>query len=684
MIDIPLPRLIDNSGNTIRTVRPLSVSLNLNIVPLSYASIDLPRGENLPARGYVELFNSMGSAGIFRVRSPQDAYGEDVTTAELEHAIVEVGDFLVLAEYDQMMDAKTAMTTVFSHYRGSKWRLGTVDVLAGKTIALDAKYVRVLEAMLAILDQCRNCMMTFDFSTTPWTVNVVSRGTIVAAEGRLSRNVNSAKVIYDDTELCTRVYYEVPSTMDVDTKNYPTFDASVNYSVGSIVAKDSKLYQLTAAHKSGVAWEDTSKKVINDNSTTVWKHMDSDTLAEYGLIEKDISIGNDYTEAECDTVARDYLERNKRPMVSVEISAEELSNVTHEPFDTFTIGKLCRLALVDFNTTVERVITAVSWNNVYDDPLNVTLTLADDEYTSVTFLHDLDTSGGSSGRGGGGGRGKKNTEKEWKEFYTKMEQDDKHIELMAIRQDESERILQQAGLYLDSSGVIQYARDNEKMIASSIKTQADRIDLVVQGTGKNATINAASIILAINGGSGSSVSISADKIDIDGLITSLEAKDVQFNGFNAYTGEFTGTLTVQNGFTNYGTTLVNGLSCTSLDVDGTGFSERSLKVNNVEKAKFLGTADVNFDRAAAYNEGWHDAAAGSGRVGNTVTYPSSTVGQFVGETASITGDSYTKSRIQVAGSDISTTHYGPATVRVEYWASSHSAGSINWRTNTST
>lgn len=130
VIDIPLPRLLDDSGNFVRTVRSIKVSINLNITPLSYASIELPKGENLPARGYVELFTPMGSAGIFRVRSPSDAYGDYITTAELEHAVTEVADYLVLNDYNEMMAAGTAMQTIFSHYRGSRWRLGSVAALA--------------------------------------------------------------------------------------------------------------------------------------------------------------------------------------------------------------------------------------------------------------------------------------------------------------------------------------------------------------------------------------------------------------------------------------------------------------------------------------------------------------------------------------------------------------------------
>ena len=170
--NIPLPRLLPSSTYAERRVVPTMVTITQKITPLSFASIQLPPGEKIPARGYMELFTCMGSAGIFRIRSPQESYGDDNATAELEHAVVEVGDYLVKAKYDEMMAASTAMQTVFSYYTsggGTRWQLGSVSVLGSGQIALQVNYDKVLTAMLAILDQKPDCMMAFDFSTSPWT-----------------------------------------------------------------------------------------------------------------------------------------------------------------------------------------------------------------------------------------------------------------------------------------------------------------------------------------------------------------------------------------------------------------------------------------------------------------------------------------------------------------------------------
>ena len=459
-----LPRVYDDKLNFLKEARPIKLSLTLSIIPLSYASMQLPWGESLPARGYVEIFTPMGSAGYFRVRSPQEAYGDDIVTSELEHAIVEVGDYLVLGSYNEMMSAKTAMQTIFSHYRGSKWRLG---------------------------------------STRPWKVNIVKRGTTVSAEGRLSRNVNSAKIAYDDTELVTRCYYE--------------------YSVPA----------------SG-----------NTEPTTAWDYVDTNTFSKYGLVERIAPTTGSYTRAEARAAAVAYAEKHKNPRVSVSISAEELSSVTGESFDTFTIGKLFRLALLDYNVTIERVVTGLSWDDLLDMPEDLTVALEDEEDTTVTFLHDLDAKGGS----GGGGGGKKKQEDTWKEFYTHFDKQDHYIDMWARHVDEANSILQQAGLYLDSDGVLAYADDNVNMWAAKLKVESDRIGLVVSGTGENARIRPAQIVASINS-AGSSIKISADHVEIQGA---LEAYNGFINGISTNSLHSEGDIEAMDDVKGYTLTTTSG------------------------------------------------------------------------------------------------------------------------------
>ena len=63
---------------------------------------------------------------------------------------------------------------------------------------------------------------------------------------------------------------------------------------------------------------------------------------------------------------------------------------------------------MDYNVTIERVVTGLSWDDLLDMPEDLTVALEDEEDTTITFLHDLDAKGGS----GGGGGGKKKQEDE--------------------------------------------------------------------------------------------------------------------------------------------------------------------------------------------------------------------------------------------------------------------------------
>lgn len=451
-----LPRVLDSSGNIVKIIHPIRVSLNLNIVPLSYASIRLSKNENLPARGLVELFSPYGSVGVFRVRNPHDAYGDEMTTAELEHSIAEVGDYIVKEKIDEMISANSAMTRIFKHYKGKLWQLGSVSALGSDKVAVSINYNRVLDSMLAILEQKPDCMMAFNFATNPWTVSIVKKGTEVTAEGRLTRNVTSATVSYDDTELCTRVWYE-------------------SY----------------------------TKK--NGEVTSSWKSKDADTIGKYGVIERDISTSSDMTTDEINTVVNTFLSEHKKPRVSVSIEGVELSQITGESMDKISLGKMYRLVIPEYNVVVEDIVVGLSWDDLYNKPMDIFVDVGDQEDTVVTFLHNLDAKGSG---GGGGGGGKKKEEEKWKEYKTNYYKDDYRIDLNAQKLNRANDILEQAGLELNSKGVLIYAREGNT-IGSQIKVLKDNIDLKVS---KNGVVSAINL-------SPEKITIQAKKIDLNGYVT---------------------------------------------------------------------------------------------------------------------------------------------------------------------
>ena len=505
-----------------RIVNPISVGITLNTVPLSTAVMTLPSGEELPARSYVELFTPYGSAGMFRVRAPHDAYGTETTTAELEHMIAEVGDYLVKEETSEMMEANKAMQRVFKHYGGSKWKLGSVSDLGSGKIALEVNYNRVLDAMLAILEQKPDCMMAFDFTTSPWTVKIVKKGTTVTAEGRMARNITSATISSDDTELCTRVWYQ-------------TFNAK----------------------KEGT-----------------WTHKDADTKSTYGIVEGTVRTSSDMTAEEINATVNAYLNAHKNPRTSVSIQGVELNQITGIELDRMECGKLFRLAMPDYQITVEDHISSVTWDDVYGDPHNMLVNIGSEEDTVPTFLHNLDSKGRG---GGGGGQAADQQEAEWMEYYTEFQQGKEEISATATRVNKANEILEQAGMRLNSKGVLIYSSDNKNNVGSLIGVQANRISLVVTGEGKNAKVNAASIVAGVNNQSGSYVKIKADKINLSGYVTASK--------FSALEGKFEKLLTG-----NQSVTLLNAgsIKTNTFRLGGSIVTKMSKYIDGVGYINYLG------------------------------------------------------------------------------------------------
>jgi phage minor structural protein len=188
------------------------------------------------------------------------------------------------------------------------------------------------------------------------------------------------------------------------------------------------------------------------------------------------------------------------------------------------------------------------------------------------------------------------TDDEWSEFTSGFDYSNLLIHLHAEQITRSNSILQQAGMSLDAQGVIIYANDNVNNIQSKIDVQARRITqevtdrssadttlqsnitqeankiaLVVTSTTDPDTgvvtnsVNGASIIAAIDNDT-SSVTISADKIDLNGLVSATE-----FTTALASIDNLTGDLNVVGAVTVGGNLSAGSLSAESFSdykVDG--------------------------------------------------------------------------------------------------------------------
>lgn len=545
-MNVVSPMILDSSGNVLRRIDPVDVSLDLQLEPLSSAEIELKPGDTIPERSWVSVYTEHGLAGIFRSRPQRDRYGERSSRVSLVHGAVELNDYLTTKGGDQEQDpANTAIAYIMQFYLGTHWRLGTVSATSSVVYQLNGS--GVLDAITEIMEQLPGYMLVFDQSVTPWTLNVLPRPETVSAEGRLSRNISSVEISRDDSSLCTRVYY-------------------------------------------------------GENDLFV---EDAAAIQKYGVIEYRISDSG-LTNAQLAAIAQAYLDNHKTSKLSVSISAIDFYNATGEPIDRIALGSKYRLAIPDAETEENRVIEAIICSIHYDSvrSRNPQITLASDPDTIITFLKKQRRSGGSARQ-----IAKEEADKQYQHWTTENEvykesvykilgvelNPDGTVKYVQAKDAQGNPIYDEQGnpvwetdsagnpvpvyneesegslggsvkqtaqdltsLYTETgvaslpagvTNLFSYAStikqtaesiqtevtaargtssslgDRMTTMASNINQQADKISLVVTSTTHEGqttySINTAGIIVAINGGGQgvSSTIISSDKIDLQGYVT---------------------------------------------------------------------------------------------------------------------------------------------------------------------
>ena len=115
-------------------------------------------------------------------------------------------------------------------------------------------------------------------------------------------------------------------------------------------------------------------------------------------------------------------------------------------------------------------------------------------------------------------------------------------------------------------------------LQSSITQQANRIALVVEGTGANAHIKPAQIVAAINDGE-STIKLSANHIDIDGIVRLLRAAEINVS-----------SLEVTNGID------CKHIDCTTIDCTGIGVNSGDVVVG--------GKVDTDYLKVGDYDVSW--------------------------------------------------------------------------------
>ena len=465
-----------------------------------------------------------GKGIVWRVKSIRQDYGNDTPTVTLEHVINTLRDRILFGEITpatitgtegaDTCSAESAVRYILA--RQGDWQLGSFGYSQTGAYKFDGD--SLYSALEKVTETLEDAWWSYDLSKYPFKLNITKKPDGVTCELRPGRNLVTITKTVDKTGMYTRFY---PIGKD---------DLHIS---GDYVSRNEDKYGVVS-------------KVEVDQSRT--------------------------TEAELREWADERLKRHAHPLVSVTADGLELADATGESLDRLNLGRMCRIPLKDFGTTIEERIVELEYRDKVHEPERVQITMANAQEDIARLIADEIRNG--AGPSGGGGRGAARQQKEdhaWfedTETYvamcaegivgkdadgnpdwarlsqiivdgegihqsvqvikegnvirdTKIEQNDRRITLEAERAiSEEGKLSSQITVQADKISLEVKNRENQyKSLSSRIDVQANKISLVVTEKNGRYTVNTAQIVAGINGDHGSYIKLQADTINLSGYVT---------------------------------------------------------------------------------------------------------------------------------------------------------------------
>ena len=532
------------------------VGITLNMLPIHRASMTLAENDlPLAMHDLVEIFNHNGSAGVYRVTKITNTYRKS-RKIELAHGLDVFSDshFSSIEEFSGTVEEflQKVINAQTQSISGVKyWQLGECEDsnLFNKSI----KYDNLMECLTEVAGTEEDYMFTYDMSTFPWTLNFVLRNSDILSEFRLGRNVESCAAMLDDSDMCNRLYLSVTSETE-DDHGHGTY--------------------------------------INEG---YYVYNNTDSQAEYGIICKTAGVNrSDFSSQEdLEAWVDAYFDRHSDPGAQITIDGIELNQLTGESIDETHISRMCRVALPDYSSTFLERIVSVHYPDALGQPFRIQASLANKRQTSEDAFSEIrKKSSSASGAARSAGILAHNEATYFRRaisdtangLYSRIDQTAYYIrsEVADMYDGLYSRIEQTAsyirseladtanGLYSrieqTASSIRSEVSDATSSLRSSIQQQAGRIDLVVSGSGSSASIRVQAIVNAINE---SEVTISADRINLDGYVTAdeLAVTDAKIGNLISGLTQATSlrTLSLTAGTLTVGTTTYH---TSQLNVDG--------------------------------------------------------------------------------------------------------------------
>lgn len=364
-----------NSLTAAGVISPESMSLQLKERETT-ATFTTESAEGIAVGTWLKDDREPGAGIVYRVRSIQQAYNARTQTVTLEHVISVLKDRILFGEIKASTitgnpsattcTARQAVTYILSQQ--SDWTLGDFDY---DSVSNPYKFDgdNLFDALETVSRTLTDAWWTYDMSVYPFRLNIIQLDADVDSELRAGRNLRTISRNIDRSGMYTRFY---PIGKD---------DLHVS---GDYVEKNVSTYGVIS-------------KVETDTSLT--------------------------TAAELTAWANERLEAHAQPVVTIQAEGLELSRETGENLDALTIGRICRVPLPEYGTTIQERIIEKTYNDKLREPENVRITMANSRTDLTKIIADALKKSGRGGRGAA---------RQAKEDHAWFEDTNDHVSMTAI------------------------------------------------------------------------------------------------------------------------------------------------------------------------------------------------------------------------------------------------------------
>lgn len=205
---VQAPRLLNADLTERERLHPNAATLNLVLKGASDATITLSDdGPEVAVHDWVGLYTQRGFNGIYRVSNVTRSIRQQ-TEITLLHGIDVLHDSVWQAQIEFDGTVETFLDALLSQQtqlvNGVRpWVLGVCEDHSPYKKSIN--YDDLFDLLNEMVEDGGEYYFSYDQSSFPWTVNLVSRGTEPQSEFRLTRNMRAASVTYNDADLCTRL-----------------------------------------------------------------------------------------------------------------------------------------------------------------------------------------------------------------------------------------------------------------------------------------------------------------------------------------------------------------------------------------------------------------------------------------------------------------------------------------------